>query len=120
MYDVTSSFDTGEYHGYNVKYSPFRKNLLACAASQNFGLAGKGGLFILEVRNSKQITPLTHRNWVDGIYDVSWSELNPELLVTSCNDGTILIWDIILGPVKYIMFVKARRDIIFGLDLLIN
>ncbi|GFU28157.1 peroxisomal targeting signal 2 receptor [Nephila pilipes] len=95
---ITSSFSTGEFHGYNVKYSPFRKNLLACASSQNYGIAGRGRLFVLEVLNSKQISIMTTRDWTDGLFDVTWSEVNPQLLVTSCGDGSIQIWDICISP----------------------
>lgn len=38
---ITSSFLTGDYHGYNVKYSPVRPDLLACATCENYGIAGK-------------------------------------------------------------------------------
>lgn len=35
-----SSFKTTGFHGYNVAFSPFEANRLACATSQNFGLTG--------------------------------------------------------------------------------
>ncbi|XP_015914535.1 peroxisomal targeting signal 2 receptor [Parasteatoda tepidariorum] len=90
---ITSSFSTGEFHGYNVKFSPFRKNLLACAASQNYGIAGSGRLFVLDIQNGREFKVVTTRDYSDGLFDVTWSELNEQLLVTSCGDGSIQIWD---------------------------
>lgn len=37
---IVSSFKTAEYHGYNVKYAPFSRDVLACATSENYGIAG--------------------------------------------------------------------------------
>ncbi|GFY71133.1 peroxisomal targeting signal 2 receptor [Trichonephila inaurata madagascariensis] len=76
---ITSTFSTGEFHGYNVKYSPFRKNFIACASSQNYGIAGAG-------------------HHTDGLFDVTWSELLPDQLITSCGDGSIQIWDLSVSP----------------------
>ncbi|CAL1273922.1 unnamed protein product [Larinioides sclopetarius] len=95
---ITGTFNTGEYHGYNVKYSPFNKNLVACAASQNYGITGAGRLFILDVNYGKQVTVAGSKDWSDGLFDVTWSEVNPQLVVTSCGDGSIQIWDIYVSP----------------------
>ena len=40
-------FRTQGFNGYSVKYSPFFDSRLAVAASANFGLVGKGRLFVL-------------------------------------------------------------------------
>ncbi|GFR15632.1 peroxisomal targeting signal 2 receptor [Trichonephila clavata] len=95
---LTSSFSTGEFHGYNVQYSPFRKNVLACASSQNYGIAGTGRLFVLEISSSKQVNVITTRDYTDGLFDLSWSEINPQVIVTSCGDGSIQIWDLNFSP----------------------
>lgn len=38
---IISTFQTENYHGYNIKYSISSPNLLACASSENYGIAGK-------------------------------------------------------------------------------
>ncbi|KAG8191840.1 hypothetical protein JTE90_022829 [Oedothorax gibbosus] len=113
---ITSKFCTREYHGYNIKFSPFKKNLLACAASENYGITGKGKLFVLDVQSGKaEVNVLTTRDWPEGLYDVTWSELNPNLLVTSCCDGSIQIWDYLNShaPVAY---YKIHEKEVYSVD----
>jgi peroxin-7 len=30
----------------------------------------------------------------DGLFDISWSEINEHQLITACGDGSIKLWDI--------------------------
>ncbi len=40
---------TSNFSGMSVKFSPFNPNLLAFTTADNFGVVGKGKLFILEL-----------------------------------------------------------------------
>ncbi|KFM57129.1 Peroxisomal targeting signal 2 receptor, partial [Stegodyphus mimosarum] len=111
---ITATFNTGEYHGYNVKYSPFRRNLLACASSQNYGIAGRGQLFVLDVE-SQDVRCVAIREWTDGLFDVTWSEVNPQLLVTSCGDGSIQLWDYV-SSVEPVAFYKIHEKEVYSID----
>lgn len=90
---VTTSFSTSDCHGFSVKYSPFLPNLLACATSENYGIAGKGALLILDIGNANGVRIVGQCNWSDGLFDVTWSEANPDLIVTCSNSGSVQIWD---------------------------
>jgi WD40 repeat protein len=37
----------------------------------------------------------------DGIYDVAWSEIHENQLVTGSGDGTLKLWDILLNVCLY-------------------
>lgn len=75
-----------------VKNKIFKKNF--------FFPPGKGRLFVLDIQNGKEVNVVTTRDWSDGLYDVTWSEVNPSLLVTSCGDGSIQIWDYLTAAVS--------------------
>ncbi|XP_053213497.1 peroxisomal targeting signal 2 receptor-like isoform X1 [Panonychus citri] len=101
------TFETHGFHGYGLKFSPFSPNLLACAASQNYGLVGQGCLFILDHDSDKGIRCLRKLDWPkDGLFDLTWSEVNAGTIWTAGADGSIQIWDIgdpgcsVEGPVK--------------------
>ncbi|XP_030412262.1 peroxisomal biogenesis factor 7 isoform X2 [Gopherus evgoodei] len=79
-------------HGYAVEFSPYLPGRLACAAAQNYGIAGCGTLAVLE-QNEAGICLFRSFDWNDGLFDVTWSENNEHVLVTSSGDGSLQIWD---------------------------
>lgn len=61
------TFLTPNRHGYNVRFSPFIPNRLVVAASQFYGLAGGGSLYVLELdQNNGVIQQIDQKNWTDG------------------------------------------------------
>jgi len=112
---ITSSFLTGDYHGYNVKYSPVRPDLLACATCENYGIAGRGRLYVLNCAVPHTLSVLSTSEWNDGLFDVTWSEINDKLLVTSCGDGSIQLWDYLTSqsPVAY---YKIHEKEVYSVD----
>ncbi|XP_076357661.1 peroxisomal targeting signal 2 receptor-like [Tachypleus tridentatus] len=90
---MPTTFRTTGQHGYGIKFSPFFPNRLACATSQNYGIAGKGSLYILEETPSGLLQSVSISSWNDGLYDVTWSELNSNIIVTGSGDGSVQIWD---------------------------
>uniref|UniRef100_A0A674I293 Peroxin-7 n=1 Tax=Terrapene triunguis TaxID=2587831 RepID=A0A674I293_9SAUR len=79
-------------HGYAVEFSPYLPGRLACAAAQYYGIAGCGTLAVLE-QNEAGICLFRSFDWNDGLFDVTWSENNEHVLVTSSGDGSLQIWD---------------------------
>ncbi|XP_065488933.1 peroxisomal biogenesis factor 7 isoform X3 [Caloenas nicobarica] len=79
-------------HGYAVEFSPYWPGRVACAASQYYGIAGCGTLAVLE-QNEAGIVLLRSFDWNDGLFDVTWSENNEHVLITSSGDGSLQIWD---------------------------
>ena len=61
--------------------------------SQIVLIIGSGSLFILDVQQDGLI-PVQLFQWNDGIFDVTWSENNENVLVTAAGDGNILVWDV--------------------------
>lgn len=90
-----ATFLTPNRHGYSVRFSPFRPDHLAVAASQYFGLAGGGTLFILEITaDRKRLVELQNFHWTDGLFDCVWSENDPMLVVTASGDGSLQLWNL--------------------------
>ncbi|XP_054714675.1 peroxisomal targeting signal 2 receptor-like [Uloborus diversus] len=112
---ITSKFITGTYHGYNVKFSPFRQNQLACASSENYGIAGLGRLYVIDTDTNEGCKIITMREWSDGLFDVTWSECDPHLLVTSCGDGSIQLWDC-MTTFEPKQFYKIHEKEVYSVD----
>ncbi|KFO88239.1 Peroxisomal targeting signal 2 receptor, partial [Buceros rhinoceros silvestris] len=53
---------------------------------------GCGTLAVLE-QNEGGIVLLRSFDWNDGLFDVTWSENNEHVLITSSGDGSLQIWD---------------------------
>ncbi|PWY88760.1 peroxisome biosynthesis protein (Peroxine-7) [Aspergillus sclerotioniger CBS 115572] len=85
-------FRTEGFNGCAVKYSPFFDNRLAVASSANFGLVGNGRLYILEL-TPNGIVPYKWFTTQDSLYDLSWSEIHENQLLTASGDGSIKLFD---------------------------
>lgn len=88
-------FRTEALHGYAVRWSPYRPTLLAVSTAQYYGIVGNGRLYILDCdQGSQMIQPVAMFESQDGQYDVAWSEMNDNQLVSTCGDGSIKLWDL--------------------------
>uniref|UniRef100_T1JME8 Uncharacterized protein n=1 Tax=Strigamia maritima TaxID=126957 RepID=T1JME8_STRMM len=54
----------------------------------------KGFGHVIHLDSSGIISLSTQFIWKDSLLDLSWSEAQPELLITSAGDGTIQLWNI--------------------------
>ncbi|XP_059141068.1 peroxisomal targeting signal 2 receptor-like, partial [Physella acuta] len=101
MNSIKLSYRTTSRHGYSVKFSPYYSNRIACATSQNYGIAGCGTVYILDVCTS-QLRLVQQFDWNDGLFDVTWAENNENIFITAGGDGSIQIWDLgqTKGPLK--------------------
>nr|CAB3264792.1 peroxisomal targeting signal 2 receptor-like [Phallusia mammillata] len=91
-----TSFHTQGLHGYSVKFSPFSPTRLACVACQQYGISGTAALLIFEFdpNFNAPIAVTQTCKWEDGLFDVSWSELDEAVCVTAGGDGGIQVWNI--------------------------
>lgn len=106
------SFLTPNRHPYSVRFSLHHPNLVAVAASQYYGLAGGGTLYILEHDDLCMIERKTFE-WTDGLFDVvswrggtiglidltklslqAWSPQSANLVLTGSGDGTVQLWNL--------------------------
>ncbi|XP_014251007.1 peroxisomal targeting signal 2 receptor [Cimex lectularius] len=89
-----TSFLTPYRHGYSVRFSPFHGDRLVCATSQYYGLAGGGTLFVLDLTPEGNLVEYSAYEWQDGLFDVVWSETDPNIVVAGSGDGVLHIWDV--------------------------
>ncbi|KAM0787359.1 hypothetical protein ACM66B_003445 [Microbotryomycetes sp. NB124-2] len=110
---------------YGVAFSPFFPNKLAIAGSANFGLVGNGRLSIASIDGAQG--PATAGpaappipvdkvfNTQDGLYDLAWSEMHENQLVTASGDGSVKLWDIMLNDFPIRKWHEHQREV-FSID----
>ncbi|XP_063773480.1 peroxisomal biogenesis factor 7 isoform X2 [Pseudophryne corroboree] len=111
---VTRALRLPARHGYAVKFSPYTPTRLACAASQNYGISGCGTIFVLE-QNDVGLVCSKSFDWSDALFDVTWSEINENVLVTSSGDGSLQLWDI-TKPQGPLLVLKEHTQEVYSVD----
>lgn len=119
---LMTTFRTENRHGYSLKFSPNRSDLLAIATSQYYGFKGGGTLFLVTYDGEKCSITVEHEmHWEDGLFDVVWSRSVDSVLVTGSGDGTVQMWNYKFpqvmtigrhgsGPMRnYVKFVFCTR-----------
>ncbi|KAG8444437.1 hypothetical protein GDO86_009568 [Hymenochirus boettgeri] len=101
-------------HGYAVEFSPYIPSRLACAAAQNYGISGTGTLAVLE-QNEGEIAICRSFHWSDALFDVTWSEINENLLATSSGDGSLQLWDV-SKPQGPLQVFKEHTQEVYSVD----
>lgn len=104
-------FRTTGYNGYACKYSPFYDNKIAVATAANYGLVGNGRLYILSITPDGRIVQDAIFDTQDGLYDVSWSELHENQLLTCSGDGSISLFDTTLQQFPIKRFHEHQREV---------
>ena len=81
-------------HGCGVQFSPFDGNLIACSASENYGISGSGTLYALECDPTRRngLRERWHADWTNALFDVAWSETDPNAVVTASGDTSLQMW----------------------------
>ncbi|CAH0555801.1 unnamed protein product [Brassicogethes aeneus] len=105
-----ASFITPNRHGYSVRFSPFNPDRLVVATSQFFGLTGGGTLFILDLNDNK-IVEVQSSQWTDGLFDVVWSENNPDHVVSASGDGGLQLWNLSTPNVPPVTFWEHKKEV---------
>ena len=108
---------------YSLAWSPFHNTRLALASSANYGLVGNGRLHVVSLAppsalnpnsgaiptpsapnvpmSTPALTPSLHleKSYAtqDGLYDVAWSEVHENQLVSASGDGALRLWDVALN-----------------------
>ncbi|KAG8681568.1 peroxisomal targeting signal 2 receptor [Ceratobasidium sp. 395] len=100
-----ASIRTKPFAHHSVAFSPFQPKLLALASSANYGLVGNGRLHVVSQGHpplpgggggfdaSTLRVDRAYRTQ-DGLYDLAWSELHENQIVTASGDGSLRLWDI--------------------------
>ncbi|XP_018910479.1 peroxisomal targeting signal 2 receptor [Bemisia tabaci] len=106
-----TSFLTPNRHGYSVRFSPFDGKKIVVATSQYFGLAGGGTLFALQVTPDDSLVEAGKFEWPDGLFDVVWSETNPDLVVTASGDCSLQLWNLCQDPFPVQIFKEHKKEV---------
>lgn len=64
-----------------------------------FFILGGGTLFALQVTPDDSLVEAGKFEWPDGLFDVVWSETNPDLVVTASGDCSLQLWNLCQDPV---------------------
>ncbi|KAA1470222.1 WD40 repeat-like protein [Dentipellis sp. KUC8613] len=99
---------------YNLAWSPFHTERLAIASSANYGLVGNGRLHLASLAGPSGVANLKLDKFYetqDALYDVAWSEIHENQLVTASGDGSIRLWDVMLNDLPIRAWHEHTREI---------
>lgn len=85
------SFFKTDYAGMSIKFNPFDAFRLALTCSANFGIVGKGRIYILQMTPAGIMTPQNVFDEADAVFDCSWSENIASFLFVGCGDGSVKV-----------------------------
>ncbi|GBE89593.1 WD40 repeat-like protein [Sparassis latifolia] len=104
---------------YSLAWSPFHSTRLAVASSANYGLVGNGRLHLVSLGQGPGGVPGLsldkQYDTQDGLYDVAWSEVHENQLVTASGDGSIKLWDVMLNDLPIRAWQEHSREV-FSVD----
>lgn len=94
--NTPGSLHTPAFSHYSVAWSPFHNGRLALASAANYGLVGNGRLHIVSLAPPMLQLDKAY-DTQDGLYDIAWSEIHENQIVTASGDGSIKLWDVMLN-----------------------
>ncbi|KAF8916027.1 WD40 repeat-like protein [Mucidula mucida] len=106
---------------YSLAWSPFHNARIALASSANFGLVGNGRLHIVSLGPPQApggpptLNCDKYFETQDGLYDVAWSEVHENQVVSASGDGSIRLWDITLNNFAICAWQEHTREV-FSVD----
>ncbi|KAH8091654.1 WD40 repeat-like protein [Cristinia sonorae] len=105
---------------YGLAWSPFHNSRIAVASAANYGLVGNGRLHLASVGpagpgGAPALIMDKFYDTQDGLYDVAWSEIHENQLVTASGDGSIKLWDAMLNDLPIRHWQEHTREV-FSVD----
>jgi peroxin-7 len=114
-----SVLQTPGFAHYSLAWSPFHTTRIALASSANFGLVGNGRLHLVSLSPGPSGLPALgidkQYETQDGLYDVAWSEIHENQLVTASGDGSVRLWDVMLNDLPIRAWQEHTREV-FSVD----
>lgn len=81
--------------GMSVQFSPFQKDLLCLATSDNFGIVGNSKLYVLKLNfNDNSVFPVKVFPIQDALFQIAFSEQNPKLVSCVTGNGFFKLYNI--------------------------
>lgn len=105
---------TEGFNGYSLQFNPFFEHRIAIATSSNYGLVGNGRLWLLGDSPQGLIVEKVF-DTQDGLFDLAWSEINENQVVTGSGDGSIKLWDATLNDYPIMNWHEHEREV-FGVS----
>jgi peroxin-7 len=84
---------THPFDGHSVLFSPYSADRLAVVGGTNYGIAGPGALILYQLQPNHGHSEIIKFPWKDVFYDVTWSEVNENILVAAAGNGNIVLFD---------------------------
>ena len=81
-----------DFQGYSCKFSPFLNNIIGCCFNQYYGIIGNGKLSIFSFTESEILLKKEYKT-NEAIFDISFSEIYKNYIISCQGDGTIKLWD---------------------------
>ena len=81
-----------DFQGYSCKFSPFLDNIIGCCFNQYYGIIGNGKLSIFSFTESEILLKKEYKT-NEAIFDISFSEIYKNYIISCQGDGTIKLWD---------------------------
>ncbi|KAJ3102715.1 hypothetical protein HDU97_000328 [Phlyctochytrium planicorne] len=101
---------TEGFNGYALEFSPFFENKIAVFSAANFGIAGNGRLWVLNVEPTGIVVERVY-DTQDGVFDGAWSEVHENQLVTATGDGSVKLWDLSLADFPVRNWQEHSREV---------
>ncbi|KAL4246355.1 WD repeat peroxin-7 family protein [Abortiporus biennis] len=108
------TLQTPGFAHYGLAWSPFHNTRLAVASAANYGLVGNGRLHLTSV-GPAGINLDKQYDTQDGLYDVAWSEIHENQIVTASGDGSLKLWDVMLNDLPIRAWQEHTREV-FSVD----
>jgi peroxin-7 len=81
------------------------------ATSANFGLVGNGRLYVLSIQPDGHIVNDVYFDTQDGLFDLAWSELHENHIITANGDGSLKLFDITVGKFPIMQWKEHQREV---------
>ncbi|KAH9912766.1 WD40 repeat-like protein [Epithele typhae] len=114
-----AALHTPGFAHYGIAWSPFHNGRIAIASAANYGLVGNGRLHLASLGPGPPGMPSINLDHLyetqDGLYDVAWSEIHENQLVSGSGDGSIKLWDVMVKDLPIHAWQEHTREV-FSVD----
>ena len=94
---------SSEHACYSVRYSPHVRNQIAVVSCENYGIQGRSTMSLHAEGEQRAFT------WSDALFDVSFVEIDPSLMVCASGDGSILVWSLAMNSSSPLLRLREHQ-----------